>query len=111
LQKVADNIGDSSFHSNTTDKTTLEKFKQGEFNKTAVVSMVSMGVTFPNLKIAVFNQLKSGENLAVQQAMRVMNMEDGKKAMIYIVYLKGTQDEIWLKSALKGFNKNKIYYE
>ena len=70
--------------------------------------MVSMGVTIPNLKVAVFNQLKSEENLAVQQAMRVMNMEGGKKATIYIVYLKNTQDEVWMLSALQGFEPSKI---
>jgi len=67
-----------------------------------------MGVTIPNLKTAIFNQIKSGENMAVQQAMRAMNMEGGKKATIYVVYLKETQDEVWVKSALKGFEKDKI---
>jgi hypothetical protein len=67
-----------------------------------------MGVTITELKVAVFNQLKSEENLAIQQAMRVMNMEGGKKATIYIVYLKGTQDEVWMLSALQGFDPSKI---
>jgi HSP90 family molecular chaperone len=70
--------------------------------------MVSMGITIPDLKVAVFNQLKSGENLAVQQAMRAMNMEGNKKATIYIVYLRNTQDEVWMRSALKGFEASKI---
>lgn len=108
-QKIADVIGEASFHSKS-DKGTLEKLKSGAINKVAVVSMVSMGVTIPNLKIAVFNQLKSGENTAVQQAMRAMNVEDDKIADIYIVYLKNTQDEVWLKSAIKGFNQDKITY-
>tara|TARA_R110001606_G_scaffold393847_1_gene564187 strand:+ start:480 stop:1589 length:1110 start_codon:yes stop_codon:yes gene_type:complete len=109
FQKIADSIGDSSFHSKS-DKGTLEKLKSGAVNKCSVVSMVSMGVTIPNLKIVVFNQLKSGENTAVQQAMRAMNMEDGKIATIIIVYLKNTRDEFWMNSALKGFNPNKITF-
>ena len=59
-------------------------------------------------KHAELNQLKSEENLAIQQAMRVMNMEGGKKATIYIVYLKNTQDEVWMLSALQGFDQSKI---
>lgn len=106
-QEIANQLGDESFHSKA-DKTALERFKDSKINKLSVVSMVSMGVTIPNLKVAVFNQLKSEENLAVQQAMRVMNMEGGKKATIYIVYLKNTQDEVWMLSALKGFEPSKI---
>ena len=68
-QEIANQLGDESFHSKA-DKTALERFKDSKINKLSVVSMVSMGVTIPNLKVAVFNQLKSEENLAVQQAMR-----------------------------------------
>ena len=106
-QEIANQLGDESFHSKA-DKTALERFKDNKINKLSVVSMVSMGVTIPNLKVAVFNQLKSEENLAIQQAMRVMNMEGGKKATIYIVYLKNTQDEVWMFSALRGFDQSKI---
>jgi hypothetical protein len=40
--------------------------------------------------------------------MRTMNLQGGKKATIWIVYLKETQDILWLTSALKGFEKDKI---
>ena len=108
-QDIADKLGDGSFHSKS-DKKALKDFSDGNINKLSVVSMVSMGVTIPNLKVAVFNQLKSGENLAIQQAMRAMNMEGGKKATIFIVYIKDTQDEIWMNSAIKGFEKSKIKF-
>jgi superfamily II DNA or RNA helicase len=109
-QEIADKLGEASFHSKS-DKTTIDAFKQESVNKLSVVSMVSMGVTLPNLKIAIFNQLKSDENMAIQQAMRAMNMEGGKKATIYVVYLQNTQDEVWLKSALQGFTPSKIKYQ
>lgn len=106
-QEIADELGQASFHSKS-DKSTIEDFKDGKINKLGVVSMVSMGVTIPNLKTAIFNQIKSGENMAIQQSMRTMNMEGGKKATIWIVYLKETQDEVWIRSAIKGFEKDKI---
>lgn len=108
-QNIADKLGDGSFHSKS-DKKALTDFSEEVINKLSVVSMVSMGITIPNLKIAIFNQLKSGENLAIQQAMRTMNMEGGRKATIFIVYLKDTQDEVWMKSAIQGFEKSKIKF-
>lgn len=106
-QEIADTIVPHSFHSKSSEDT-LTMFKEGEINQLAVVSMVSMGITILDLKIAIFNQLKSNENLAVQQAMRILNMEDSKKATIYIVYLKNTQDFVWAQKALQGFNETKI---
>lgn len=108
-QKIADSLGEAAYHSKS-DKTVLDKLINGDINKVAVVSMVSMGVTVANLKTVIFNQLKSGENTAIQQSMRAMNIENDKKAIIYVVYLKNTRDEEWMKSAIKGFDQNKIKY-
>jgi superfamily II DNA or RNA helicase len=108
-QKVADQLGEGSYHSKS-DKKNLSKFKDKVINKLSVISMISMGITIDDLKVSIFNQLKSGENLAVQQAMRAMNEDEGKMAIIYIIYLKDTQDEVWLKSALNGFNRTKVKY-
>ena len=106
-QEIANQIGDGCFHSKA-DKSSLEDFKTGKINKLSVISMISMGITIPNLKIAIFNQLKSVESLCIQQTMRAMNLQGKSKAKIYIVYLKGTQDEVWMTSALQGFEKTKI---
>jgi superfamily II DNA or RNA helicase len=106
-QEVADKVGEESFHSKSS-KDTIDKFKNGSINKLAAVGKLSMGVTFANLKVAIFNQMKSGENDAIQKIMRAMNREGTKKATIYIVYLKNTQDYIWLQSALKGLDSAKI---
>jgi len=106
---IADQVGEASYHS-ASDKKSLSKFANEEINKLSVISMISMGITIPNLKLAVFNQVKSVEALFIQQALRTMNLEDTKKATIYVVYLKNTQDEIWLHSAIAGFNPLKIKF-
>jgi superfamily II DNA or RNA helicase len=108
-QEIADSLGEASYHSKS-DKTTLDSFKNGTINKLSTIGKISMGVTILDLKVAVFNQLKSNENTAIQMAMRTMNMEGGRKATIYIVYLRNTQDFIWLQSALQGFDNKKIKY-
>lgn len=106
---VADQLGEASYHSKS-PKDNLEKFKNGEINKLSTVAMISLGITISNLKCVVFNQLKSVESLCIQQAMRSLNLEGDKIANIYIFYLKNTQDETWLKSAIKGFDKSKIKF-
>ncbi len=106
---IANQIGDGSLHSKS-DKTSLSKFCKKEINKLSVISMVNMGITIPDLKIIIFNQLKSNDSLCVQQALRACNLENDKIAQIYIFYLKNTQDENWLRSAIKSFNPLKIKY-
>jgi superfamily II DNA or RNA helicase len=108
-QDIANRLGDAPYHSKS-DKSSLIDFQEGRINKLSAVSMISMGITISNLKNAVFNQLKSGENLAVQQAMRAMNIDGDKEASIYITYIKDTRDEVWLQSALNGFEESKIKY-
>jgi len=108
-QEIADSLGEASYHSKS-DKTTLDSFKNGTINKLSTIGKVSMGVTILDLKVVVFNQLKSNENTSIQQSMRAMNMEGGRKATIYVVYLRNTQDFIWLQSALQGFDNKKIKY-
>ena len=109
LQSIADSVGEKSYHSKSKENT-LNMFIDGSVNKLSVVSMISMGVTIPNLKVAVFNQVKSNESLFIQQALRTMNLEKDKKASIYIMYLKNTQDEVWMRSAIEGFSKSKIKF-
>jgi superfamily II DNA or RNA helicase len=106
-QEIADQIGEASFHSKS-KVDSLDLFKTGEINKLSVINMVSVGQTIPNLKECIFNQLQSVETTAIQKSMRSMNLESNKKAKIKVLYLKGTQDEIWIKKALKGFEQNKI---
>lgn len=107
--EIADKIGQGSYHGKS-NKTNLDKFSKGQLNKLSVISMISMGITIPDLKTLVFNQVKSVEALLVQQVMRALNMEDGKKGLIYIVYLKNTVDEVWMLNALEGFDKSKIKF-
>jgi superfamily II DNA or RNA helicase len=108
-QNIADLVCENSYHSKSKD--TLKDFINGNINQLATVNMISMGITIPNLKSILFNQIKSGENLAIQQAMRAFNPENNRIASIYVVYLKNTQDEVWVRSSLKGFESNKINWE
>jgi superfamily II DNA or RNA helicase len=109
-QEIADQVGEASFHSKS-KVDSLELFKTGEINKLSVINMVSVGQTIPNLKECIFNQLQSVETSCIQKSMRALNLEDNKKASIKVLYLKGTQDFVWVTKALKGFDQNKILWK
>lgn len=107
---VANQVGEASYHSKNKKDSSLVKFQTGEINKLSTVAMISLGITIPNLKHVIFNQLKSIDSLCVQQTMRSMNLEGNSVAEITILYLKNTQDFVWLESALTSFDKKKIKF-
>lgn len=61
------------------------------------------------MKVGVFHQLQSSEELAIQKVLRFMNLEDGQTAHIYIFAYRNSVDEDWVSKAIKPFNK--IIYE
>lgn len=92
--------------------TNLELFKQGIISRLAVCNMVSMGITIPNLKIAVFHQLQSSPELAQQKILRACNfVSKDVIAQIYIFVYENTVDMDWLQQALEPFDTNKIRYD
>ena len=104
--EIADQLG-SGYHSKSNPEV-LESFMSGETNKLAVCEMTNMGITFPNLKVGIFHQMKSSEESAIQKVMRMCNMEDDNVAQIYITYYANTVDEEWTKKALEGLDPDKI---
>ena len=106
---IADQLGDGAFHGKS-DKNTLQSFSNGSLNKLSVISMISMGVSIPDLKTVVFNQVKSGDSLCIQQSMRACNPDKDRIAQIYIIYLRNTVDEVWMQMAIQNFNPLKITY-
>jgi superfamily II DNA or RNA helicase len=100
-----------SYHSKSSSDT-LQEFFDGKYNRLYVCEMTNMGITFPNLKVGIFHQLKSSEESAIQKIMRMCNFDDGKEAEIIILYYKNTVEESsWLPKALEGFSKERIAYE
>ena len=106
LQKIADQLA-TSFHSKSSENN-LEKFIAEEIDKLAVIEMVNMGITIPNLKTAIIHQLKSNSMMSLQKILRMCNLEDDKVAKIYITVYKDTVDSSWVNKALETVNPNKI---
>lgn len=110
LISIADKLCNHSYHSKSKEDN-LKKFVDCTINKLATVQQISMGVTIPSLKHIVVHQANSGEELLLQKLLRCMNFDKVLgNAIIDIIVIKDTNDELWLQSALQGFNPSKIEY-
>jgi len=107
-REQAEMLCDHSHHSGNKKEDNLGKFVEGEINKLAVIEMVNMGVTIPNLKRAVIHQMKSNSEMSLQKVLRVCNLEDDMIAKIYVTYYKDTVDYRWTKEAFAGVDERRV---
>ena len=105
--KVAEDLGYA--HHSKSEEDNFNKFLNEEINQLAVVEMANMGITFPNLKVGIFHQMKSNEEAAIQKVMRMCNLEGEETAKIFVLYYANTIDQQWADKALSGFNEDKIH--
>lgn len=100
-----------TYHSkNKFSEQNLEKFKSGELKKLCAVEQLSEGVNIPNLKYGIIMHSYGNERKASQKIFRFLRLNPTEVATIHILCYKDTVDEQWVKSALEGFNQNKITY-
>lgn len=109
LTSIADKLCNHSYHSKSKEDN-LKKFVDCTINKLATVQQISMGITIKDLKTIVCHQLNSSEENSLQKLLRCMNFDKGLTAIINVIVLKDTIDEIWIQSSLKSFDKTKIEY-
>jgi len=105
--EVAEELAHAHHSKSTEDN--FNKFLKEGIDKLAVVEMANMGITFPNLKVGIFHQMKSNEESAIQKVMRMCNLEGEEKAKIFVIYYANTVDQGWVDKALTGFNEDKIH--
>lgn len=105
--EVAEELGYA--HHSKSEEDNFNKFMKEKINTLAIVEMANMGITFPNLKVGIFHQMKSNEEAAIQKVMRMCNLEGKEKAKIFVIYYANTIDQQWCEKALQGFDVNKIH--
>lgn len=94
-----------TFHSKS-KKDTLDLFRNNKINKLSCVDALNEGINITNIDIGIITQIKANDKVITQQIGRLLR--GTSKAIIFILYLKNTQDEKWLNQALVSFDKNKI---
>jgi len=112
-QEQAARICPVTYHSNNKfSESNLEKFKvsNGMNNKLCAVEQLSEGINIPNLKFGIILHSYGNERKASQKIFRFLRLNPDDCSTIHILCYKDTIDEQWVKSALEGFNQNKITY-
>ena len=110
-QKQADKLCEYSYHSgNSKSEYNLELFSDGRIDRLSCVLQLSEGVTIPNLKQGIIMHAYGNERKSSQRIGRLLRLNPSETAVCHILCYKGTQDELWVKNALKDFDSNKVKY-
>lgn len=106
----AEDLCKNTYHSKT-DDTKLQKFLKGEINTLACVNAGGVGYTYTDVNNFVITQINSnGKGDSTQKIARSLVLQEGYEAVIYILVVKNTVDEDWLKKVLNDFDKDKVEY-
>jgi superfamily II DNA or RNA helicase len=110
-QKQADKMCKHSYHSgNKKSEENLELFSDGRIDRLSCVLQLSEGVTIPKLKQGIILHAYGNERKSSQRIGRLLRLNPTETAVCHILCYKGTQDEVWVKKALKDFEPTKIKY-
>jgi len=101
-------LGDKAlmFHSEMKDtdkQNALKKFKDGRTKQNIICSTkaLSEGFNVEGIDMAVILAFTSKSHTLIQRLARSIRYKDGKQAKIFILCVPDTQEEKWLKNALK----------
>lgn len=110
-QKQADKLCKHSYHSkNPQSEDNLELFSDGRIDRLSCVLQLSEGVSIPNLKQGIIMHAYGNERKSSQRIGRLLRLNPSETAICHILCYIGTQDEVWVRNALKDFEPTKIKY-
>lgn len=110
-QEQAARVCPITYHSNNRfSEQNLDYFKLGKYKKLCAVEQLSEGVNIPNLMYGIIMHSYGNERKASQKIFRFLRLSPEETATIHVLCYANTIDEQWVKSALEGFDQNKITY-
>ena len=95
------------YHSKITKKNrikALKRFKDDEVNILCSTKALNQGFDIPNANLGIVCGLTSKALSMVQRVGRLIRWEEGKTGRIYVLYVKDSQEEKWLKNAVWELN-------
>jgi superfamily II DNA or RNA helicase len=108
--KQAEHLCEHTYHSKT-DNVDLKKFMAGEIDEITMVNAGGTGFTYKGIDHLMLTQCDSDKNgLTSQKIARTLLDQKDYKATVWLLSLVGTQDEKWVDSVLKNFDKSKVEY-
>ena len=96
-----------TYHSKKTKKQrdkALEDFKTGKATVLCSTKALNQGLDIPDANMGVICGLTSKSLSMIQRVGRLIRFQEGKVGEIYIFYVENSQEEKWLKTAVKSLN-------
>jgi superfamily II DNA or RNA helicase len=96
------------YHSKISKKKRIEalrRFRENEVNVLCSTKALNQGFDIPNANLGIVCGLTSKALSMIQRVGRLIRWEKGKTGKVYVLYVKDSQEEKWLKNAvwdLKG---------
>ena len=94
-----------SYHSAKTTKqkkNALQRFNDGDADVLCSTKALNQGFNVPNASVGVICGLTSKSLSMIQRLGRLLRFQEGKTGQVYILYIQDSQEEKWLKEAVKG---------
>lgn len=88
--------------------TVLQDFKDDKFNVLVSCKCLDEGLNVPSANIAIIVSGNSTERQSIQRIGRVIRYEQGKKAVIYMLFAKETKEEDWIKTRIQNLKYKSI---
>lgn len=93
-----------SYHSAKTTKqkkSALQRFNDGDADVLCSTKALNQGFNVPNASIGVICGLTSKSLSMIQRLGRLLRFKEEKTGQVYILYVEDSQEEKWLKEAVK----------
>lgn len=103
------NLGGKHVIHNQSKKTnpkTIKDFNEGLISKLFAVNMLRESMNLANIELGIIIQLDNKQLSFIQMLGRVFRADLPE---CYVLVLKGTQDEVYLKTVLEGFDTKYLY--
>jgi superfamily II DNA or RNA helicase len=106
----AEALSKTTYHSKT-NQDDLKLFLDGKIDLLACVNAGGTGFTYTNVQHFIIVQADSNKSgQFIQKLARSLLLQKDYQASIWVICLQGTQDEVWVKSALEQLDQDKIEY-
>ncbi len=79
----------------------LRRFKEGEVNVLCSTKALNQGFDIPSANVGIICGLTSKALSMIQRIGRLIRFEENKIGKIYILYVKDSQEEKWLRNSVR----------
>ena len=96
-----------SYHSGKTKKqkaSALQQFRDDSINILCSTKALNQGLDIPNANMGIICGLTSKSLSMIQRIGRLIRYQEGKIGSVYILYVKDSQEEKWLKNSVRNLN-------